>query len=415
MKVSSTKYGCLRVDSGLKRFTDLIIDNSWVRQPDLALGGALSLFAVLASRKFIYQGLAPNLYVANISPSGTGKSFPQEEVRKALMRCGAMRLIGAGDYASYASLMDRLPHNPVRLDILDEVGGILKVVTKGGQDYSAKMDDVLAELYTVSNSYYAGRALAESVKGQCMRPNVNILGSTTPKGFEEGVSQTAIDKGLIGRFVFFQGDPKAPAKRVGTIKQTDGELTNHLEWLRKYKPEEDPNIVVNGIDQLVTDLGATSEANEMLDVIFKEFDDNRISNLNTAIGPIIARAYQQMIKFVIIHAVSREFSKIPVINKDDVLFGYESILLQIEDLKDIVGKLIFSTNEEKDREYVLKNILDHGKVYKKDLIRLTPKVSRSKRNSIISELIELEDIVEDVERTTDNKLRPFYIGGKNEL
>ena len=408
MKIAKTKYKALRVDSGLKEFTDLILANSWIKQPDLALGGALSLFAVLASRKFIYQGLAPNLYIANISPSGTGKSFPQEEVRKALVECGGQDLIGAGDYASYAAIMDTLSTKPIRLDILDEMGGILKTINSGGDDYTSKMDDILAELYTTSNSFYAGRALAEGIKGQCFRPNVNILGSTTPQGFEEGVTQKAIDKGLLGRFLFFMGDKTARANRVHNPQRVSAKLQQHLCWLTGYKAEENHDLSIKGIEQSVTELEADKQADQMLDIIFKEFDDLRINNQNNSIGPIVARLYQQMIKLVIIHAISRNYREIPTINKDDVLFGYESIMLQYSELDKIVSGLVFSSKEEKNRHYVLNTLKESGTMSKKQLVKATPKLSRNIRHFIVEELKELGAVAEDTIRLESDKFETTY-------
>lgn len=409
MKIAKTKYDCLRVDSGLKEFTDLTIKNSWIEQPDLALGGALSLFAVLSSRKFIYQGLAPNLYVVNISHSGTGKSFPQEEVKKALSEANAIHLIGAGDYASYASIMDSLTVKNVRLDIMDEIGGILKTINKGSDDYTAKMDDILAELYTTSNSFYPGRALSEGIKGQSYRPNVNILGSTTPEGFEEGVTQKAIDKGLLGRFLFFMGNKDARAQRVGNPERISTKLQQHLCWLNSYSPPENPDFVLKGVEQEVCDLKADKQADRMLDEIFNEFDNLRLESQGKPIGPIAARLYQQMIKLVIIHAVSRTLREVPTINKDDVLFGYESMLLQYQELDKIVGRLIFSSPQEKDREYVLQAIRTYGNISKEQLIRETPKIGRNKRHQIIEELKELNEIAEDAERLENNEIRIKYI------
>lgn len=407
-RMQNKKYETLKVDSGLKELTDLIIANSWVKQPELAMGAAISLFAVLASRKFVYQGLAPNVYIANISPSGTGKSFPQEEVKTLLANLQAERLIGAGDYVSYASIMDTLQTKPVRLDIWDELGGILKTINKGNNEYTAKMDDILAELYTTSNSFYAGRATAEGVKGSCYRPNVNILGSTTPTGFMEGVTKKAIDKGLLGRFLIFNGDPKQPAQRVKKRRKLSQEFMNHTRWLSSYIPEES-NEVIKDIPQLVTELHATKEADAMLDEIFSTLDTYRIENQNAAVAPIVARLYQQMIKLVMIHAVSRTFREVPKINKHDVLFGYEMITIYADEIESIVNGLIFDSNEEKVRYEVLQLIKDNGGFMKKsELLLKTGSLNRHKRNNAIDDLKDSAQIVQDIHKAEDGTITEFY-------
>ena len=110
--------------------------------------------------------------------------------------------------------MDGLPESPVRLDIIDEAGGMLKSVNRGGATYNAKMADILAELYTTSTSIFLGRQTSEGNKGRALRPNVNLLCSTTPTGLSEGVTVSAIEKGLMGRFLIFIGDGDKKARRV---------------------------------------------------------------------------------------------------------------------------------------------------------------------------------------------------------
>ena len=112
-----------------------ILKNSWIKQPELSFGASLTLLSTLVSRKFVFQGMSPNLYVLNISPSGSGKDVPQQFIKKTLINIGADSLLGAGDYVSDASLMDSLSIKPTRLDVMDEAGGILKTVTKSKSEY----------------------------------------------------------------------------------------------------------------------------------------------------------------------------------------------------------------------------------------------------------------------------------------
>lgn len=409
MQIAKTFYDCLRVDSGLKEFSDTIIKNSWVVQKDLAIGGALALFSTLACRKFIFHNLSPNLYILEIAESGSGKSFPQEQIKRTLADCGGEHLLGPGDYASYAGLMDSLSTKPVRLDILDEMGGIIRGVTSTGDGHLSKTDDLLAELFTSSNSYYAGRALAEGTKGQCFRPNVNILGATTPTGFEESVSQAAFDKGLLGRFLFLFGNPDIPSTRVKSISNISEKLKQHIQWLISYRPEDNSNIKVKGIEQAVTEIQCDKQSDLMIEEIFTEFDKLRLSVKGSPISPVASRLFQQASKLMLIHAISRSTREIPVIDKHDALFAYEFMLLQYRELDKVVGRLVFSSNEEKDRAYVLQEIKNRGTIDKSTLVRSTPKIGRNKRVQIIEELKDLGDIVEDAERLDDNSIKINYI------
>ena len=77
-----------------------ILNNSWIKQPELAFGASLALMATLVARKVVFGNLSPNLYILNISPSGSGKDAPQQMLKSYLVGIGADYLLGAGDYVS---------------------------------------------------------------------------------------------------------------------------------------------------------------------------------------------------------------------------------------------------------------------------------------------------------------------------
>lgn len=402
----------------LKSVQKTILKNSWIKQPELAFGASLALMATLTSRKFVYQGISPNLYILNISESGTGKDMPMKFVKNTLAKIGAHDLLGAGDYVSDASLMDSLPEKPTRLDVMDEMGGILRSINKGKSEYNSKMADVLAELYTTSNDYYMGRAMASGfsgglvVKGACYRPNVNILGSTTPAGFKEGVTKTAIDKGLLGRFLVFTGNKSNSSTRVKNVFTLNNEDLEHLTWLNNYIPEES-GVLINNINQRFTELTATPEADTLLDKVFKECDDKRIAFLGTTEGPIISRLYQQMIKLTIIHAASRCYKTVPVIDVVDVEFGRDVILQFANQITEVVKNLIFNSKEEKERHKLYKLIHTVPSISKKELIIKTPGLNKKTRDSILEELKEAGQI-EVFSKATENGREIFYQKGPNE-
>ena len=210
---------------------------------------------------------------------------------------------------SDASLMDGLPESPVRLDIIDEAGGMLKSVNRGGATYNAKMADILAELYTTSTSIFLGRQTAEGNKGRALRPNVNLLCSTTPTGLSEGVTVSAIEKGLMGRFLIFIGDGDKKARRVEQPTRLDTKTILNLQQLASYEPEKSDKVIA-GHAQDITFLTKTDQANVMLQHAFEEFDKLRIdSEGNDVMLPIISRLYQQMLKVTMIHAISRQIFK----------------------------------------------------------------------------------------------------------
>jgi hypothetical protein len=380
----------------LKSLQENILECSWIKQPQFAFSASLILMSTIISRKVQFQGMSPNLYVLNIAPSGSGKDAPQKKVQEFLIDANAENLLGAGDYVSDASLMDSLPHKPVRLDIMDEAGGILRSINSGKSEYNGKMADVLAELYTSSTSKYLGRATAEGTKGSCYRPNVNILASTTPTGFQEGVSLKAIEKGLLGRFLIFKGAGDNPAERLKKLPHIDSSTINKIRWWVGYTPETDEEQTISGIAQAVTELEADDKANKRLDDIFTEFDTLRRGLKHTDPSlPIVSRLYQQMVKLVIIHACSRANMEVPIVNITDVEFAYLTIKQYHETIKEVIDTHIFSNSNEKNKLKVLNTIKKLGIASKREIYNATRELNKRDRDQILEELTELQFIARD--------------------
>jgi hypothetical protein len=402
----------------LKTLHTNLLENSWVKQPDLALGALLTLIATLTSRKIVFQGLSPNLYVLNISPSGSGKDKPQSYVKEILINMRADSLLGSGDYVSDASLMDGLANKPVRMDILDEAGGILRSVNSGKAEYNGKMADVLAELYTSSHTKYLGRSTAEGNKGACYRPNVNILASTTPTGFSEGVSRKAIEKGLMGRFLIFLGDTEAKSQRLKSFPKVPSFVSRQLEWWYGMNPtdfitEDTDTIELGGIKQNYVELKATKAAEDQLDSIFTNLDQlRRETSPNDPKLPIVARLYQQMVKLIIISASCRTIQDIPVIQKEDVDFGYELIMYYYNTIQDIIDSYIFENKTQMNSQKLINTIkMNGGFMTKEELYRSTRTLTLKERENIIEDLLAGGLISRDLESVDGNQTIVFRLTG----
>lgn len=395
-----SKRGLPPASGAMALIIENILANSWIKQKELAFGASLALMSTMISRKVIFGGLSPNVYILNISPSGSGKDAPQQRIKKYLVDIGADYLLGAGDYVSDASLVDSLALKPTRLDIMDEVGGILKTITKGGADYNRKMADILCELYTSSNSKYLGRATAEGTKGSCYRPNVSILASTTPTGFSESVSKEAIEKGLLGRFLFFKGDGEAKAERLREFPELPTKALDTLRFWAGYKPEVDEGVAVGGITQQVTSLKATDDAENDLDALFLMFDDMRIKTKSTdPMLPVISRGYQQAVKVIIIHACSRVHNELPVINVEDVKFGKETILYFLDNMRDIVYNNIYEGDNDRELQKFLRIIrASENGITKRKLSQRTKSLRKRRRDELLAELIEQGEVIVGLEQ-----------------
>ena len=396
----------------LDAIMNYILRNSYIEQPAFAFSAALSLVATLCGRKFEFEGVAPNLYILNIAPSGAGKNAPQEKIKEALIDSKLDYLLGAGDYVSDASLMDTLPENPVRLDIIDEAGGLLATISKGGSPYNTKMADILAELYTSSTSIFLGRQTAIGHKGRSIRPNVNLLCSTTPRGLSEGVSTTSIEKGLIGRFLIFKGDYNKKARRVENPTSLSPQEKGQLDLLASYSPQKKTDNIA-GISQDITKLQATKKAHELLQTYFEELDLLRITcPSDYTLLPIVSRLYQQMLKITMIHAVSRQIYKVDVIvDVEDVVFANQTVRYYYEVMKEVIGDSVFDNQYEANRNKIkglLKKANKNG-LTKGELSRKIRYLKKREKDEILEDLIEAGEIeLVSIKRKDSDKVMYAY-------
>jgi hypothetical protein len=377
----------------LNSLANNILENSWIPQPAFALSASLAVMSALVSRKLVFRGISPNLYLLNIAKSGSGKNSPQNKAKKFLIECGAGSILGAGDYVSDASLMDSLEYKPVRLDIMDEAGGILRSVTEGGTTYGSKMADILAELFTSSDDKYLGRATAEGNKGSCYRPNVNILASTTPTGFSEGVSITAIQKGLLGRFLIFLGDDTRKATALSHLPRLDRNTIEKLKYWNGYKAAENENYIINSIPQCVDELKVTPEGDALLQKYFDENDELRINTKPMSpFLPVIARLYTQLVKIAILHCASRSYNIEPLLDVQDIEFAKKVVDYTYFNMQEIVRKYVFSNRNERNVVRVLSLIEDNVGISKQELFNATKDLSKRNRDEILIDLIDNEQI-----------------------
>lgn len=188
------------------------------KQDALALGGSLALMSGLCANRFRSEvrGLPvwPNMYFLNLGYSGFGKDASQTLIDHLLAET---KLIGSANYRSGTAIVQSLPKQQERLDVIDEASWLLKAM-HSGDSYQAEMVELLSLLFSRASSRFNGISSAKDGNrfGACWNPCVSMLASTTPTGFKESVNAAMASKGLMPRFLtFFQKD-------IGSYKgQTD--------------------------------------------------------------------------------------------------------------------------------------------------------------------------------------------------
>jgi hypothetical protein len=248
---------------------------------------------------------------------------------------------------------------------------------------------------------------AEGHKGRCVRPNVNLLCSTTPVGFCQGVSTEAIEKGLMGRFLVFKGEYGSPARRIEKPVHLDPKTIAQLDYVAGVQAPKSGKFI-GDFEQEIFEVGKTEDANKVLDEKFKEFDTLRQeTDVLDKMLPIISRLYQQLLKLSLIHAISNMGYKDPVINKKDVDFAYKLILYFYHTMKDLAENNIFRNKTEEDTAKVLNIINSKGKkgITKRALSGITRFLRARERNEILKDLLDNNFIYLAFETETGKRSR----------
>lgn len=405
-----------------------ILENSWVPQPELSAGAALTILSTVIDRKYVYQDNCANIYSLSIAKSGSGKNAPQKAIKDVLLELGlGSARLGAGSYVSTASLMDSLTTKPVRVDVIDEASEFLAVSTKGGASYQVGMSDVLCELYTSSNDYYPGRMLASkdgetaNIRGNCIRPFVNVFMSTTPRGFKEGLNISSLEKGLMGRCLLFFGKHEIGAPAKGST--LSAHLKNELSFIatRNPKVEMDKDYVVTKrFDQSEHSyfVAETCEsAKEYNNELFLKYRHETMDCAeDDPMAAILARAYQMICKISLIHSLSqRPTSKEIIITKENLKFGDKIVQANIKNFIHSINSDLTGTREEEAYRKVKSFIEKKGFVTKQNIRNSLRGVLRKEREIVLTELLEYGIITYGQKPDKDGNILTgyMYIGSTN--
>lgn len=389
----------------IKEIRDYILERSYVEQPVFATSAAISLLGTLVGQKMKFQGTTPNTYLLNVADSGSGKDSCQQSIKDILHAIKADKLLGATKYPSEASIISNLSANPVRLDIIDEASSFLKAASGIGASYAVGIGDTLCELFSCANSRYLGKVLASfngNNIGECDRPHLNLLCSTTYKGMSEGLSRSTLEKGLFARFLVFFGDNNRRGKRVTKTPNISTDLREKLEYLHRF---ENPLCTGNLTENYPAyELTITPEADKLLTKYHEIFDIRRVSENGDSVSrPIVARLFQHMLKVVLISAVGNtSIDSLPKITVSDVEFGYQLVNFFFQSIEGFVNDNLHDSQRGLKVNTILRLIKQSGDngISSTDLTKLTKSVTMKERQEILSDLMHSAQI--SMEKMEDN-------------
>jgi len=409
----------------MKTFVDHCDTLSKGRQDALGLGGALALMAGLCSNRVQtkVRGLSvwPNLFVLNIGYSSFGKSAPQRLIDDLLLETD---LVGSANYRSGSAIVQNLPKQQERVDVIDEASALLKAL--GGREYfQNEMVEVLSDLFSKSSGFFTGFSSITHGQhhGACWNPCVNVLASTTPVGFKTSVTKDMAGKGLLPRFLtFFQ-------KEIGTFKaEVDEERLASLRLdLEKFvskilgtkKPLHNefnptPNLVAKHKDKEGKDISQGVRYSPLIvpfdDGARKLWTDFDRMNFNKAKqdpdgfeSAFYGRHAELVAKVSLLDAVSR---KDDIIRAECVQWSIDLVTTAWDNCRPLYALTSAENSLEASHMKVLELIRQHTEpMTRSKLATRTQWLNRKLRNDIVESLIEGE-YIDEVEVKTDGSKKP---------
>jgi len=230
----------LRLPGILSDIAGAISETAPLPQPQLSGLAALSFAATVMGQIYVGpSGLATNLYLLGIAPSGAGKDRPQKALAAALDACALSSLI-CDEPASGSALLTRLGDTPNTLMLVDEFGKFARALFE--QRAGAHQREIATHFLKLSGepqAVYVARMYADpsARKTRPVRyPCLNVLAATTPSTYFSCLSREQVEDGLLGRFITLEAPGGLPApnpdRGAFVMPQTA------VEWARQVRARQ---------------------------------------------------------------------------------------------------------------------------------------------------------------------------------
>mgnify|MGYP003146026450 CR=1 FL=1 len=324
----------------IKDLSDYITAHAEKVQPVFSAAASIALLSILSGNIYKFQGIAPNLYLFTIGDTGSGKNHPLQTVKRILSEnFNRWDLLGAGKYASSVSMIEGLPKQRQRLDIIDEASAQFDMVSQfGASSFQSSIVETLNELYTSSLAKFTGeRSRTHGVTGACWNPFVSIYATSTSEGFKSFFSRSAVAKGIGGRISAFLGSDYPELN----FEEKSATLNNKeaLAFLAGLRPDlRDGKPIIKELDATKEAVEAWKEYRKAQNYAFYEIESKFKKSL-------FVREAEQASKFMQLHAIGRD-PYFPEITLADLDYGVKMAKYCLNTLYDLIEDNISANKHE---------------------------------------------------------------------
>lgn len=329
----------------LKMIAGYTVSQSYKHRPKFALASSLGFLGTIMSNKYRFGDSTPNLYQLLVAESGEGKDVPLKMPKKLLIEGGLLQYLGLESYRGDKSIVKKFETQRERIDIIDEVSKLFRAMNSQNSTFSANIGETLTEIWNSSNDLFTGFATATETTGMVFHPCLSMLAATTPRSFSETFSDRFLMQGFGARFLYIFDD-----KRVELMRPHDISLPEDVKtWIHGMGSKKvctrktdiskmgSVHIDLSGnkpTSQIMKDLERPVATNlplgkgldKRLDELMKYYDELSY-HVPESVRPVCLRAFQQVQKIMIIHAVAgQDFDNpAPLIQAEDIDFAHEYV------------------------------------------------------------------------------------------
>lgn len=383
-------------------------DSSYVARSHFTFPAILSIASILMGNKISFQGVHPNIYCLLAGGSGSGKSSAMDFIKHFLQHFGlAEKLLGDGSPSGDTALMQNLPIQRERIDVIDE-GDSLFLTINSINSYGKKLADTYASLFTSAGKVFLGKnSSAYKNKnnetgnvGGCFSPYVTMILGLTYKAFEQSVNELTIEKGFGARILYFADNEKKRKKAAKQIK-----IPQHIEdtvkmWMALEKIETNKSLDLTKNPSMkefkVREAKINAENQQLLEkyldeldeMNFKEPDDSKIISILSRSGEYFKKIALICAFFTQPHTTHLE------ITKECLDWAMEFTKVHLHNSKIFIEGHINQGQYNEKVNKVLNYIKNRNGVSKRDIFNAVRGIIPKERKEILKELIEMDQIKE---------------------
>ncbi len=351
----------------LQQVTKWILDTSRVPVPEFATIAALSFLAAFFGRRYVTPTeLGLNIYMIGIAGPGFGKDHPRAAIEMLGHEAGMSWLIGPNEVTSDSAIEKIVRRRPCFVMPWDEVGVLFQSMTgRNASSWSRSIRKSLLELYSRSTRVWTGKEKADDKKDSSGEPvwfpTVSMLGFSTPKEFYAGITEQSFSDGFIARLSII-GVTEQPKRKEGrSVLKTPTELVESLKTAYTLAPTKGNMAAV-----------AVRQSNQKPVMHLCEWGDGALSRWQQIEGwqqdymndhpekeGIVGRTAEQTQKLATLRAISRNPAR-PVVEVDDVEFGYAIVQRSIDVIDDARDKHMSGSDHEALHKLILQHVKEAG-------------------------------------------------------